>query len=103
MARLALVDALTRDGRTLLDLMAGQVLGTRLREAAALLATVLGQDIEQAQDGSFRIARRVAKDRVISTVDPRPGTGTGTRHAASTATRATWDSTPTRRSSPPPR
>jgi hypothetical protein len=80
-ARLALVDALTRDGRALLDLLAGQVLGTRLREAAALLATVLGQDIEQAQDGSFRIARRVAKDRVISTVDPE------TRHGHKSAAR----------------
>jgi hypothetical protein len=80
-ARLALVDALTRDGRALLDLLAGQVLGPRLRDAAALLATVLGQDIEQAQDGSFRIARRVAKDRVISTVDPE------TRHGHKTAAR----------------
>jgi hypothetical protein len=80
-ARLALVDALTGDGWALLDLLAGQVLGARLRDAAALLATVLGQDIEQAQDGSFRIARRVAKDRVISTVDPE------TRHGHKSAAR----------------
>jgi hypothetical protein len=31
---------------------------------------VLGQDLETGEDGVFRIARRVAKDRVISTVDP---------------------------------
>ncbi len=39
-------------------------------DAAALLARVVGQDLEQADDGVFRIARRVAPDRVISTVDP---------------------------------
>jgi hypothetical protein len=32
---------------------------------------VVGQDLDQSgEDGVFRIARRVAKDRVISTVDP---------------------------------
>jgi Transposase DDE domain len=31
---------------------------------------VVGQDLEQTKDGLFRIARRVAPDRVISTVDP---------------------------------
>jgi hypothetical protein len=30
---------------------------------------VAGQDVEQGEDGSRRIARRVAPDRVISTVD----------------------------------
>src|SRR5262249_10175806 len=40
------------------------------KEAAALVATVVGQDLEQTADGRFRIARRVAPDRVISTVDP---------------------------------
>jgi hypothetical protein len=39
-------------------------------EAVRLLAAVAGQDLEQASDGSFRIARKVAADRVISTVDP---------------------------------
>jgi hypothetical protein len=41
-----------------------------VKEAAALVATVVGQDLEPAEDGRFRIARRVAPDRVISTVDP---------------------------------
>ena len=41
-----------------------------MAQAARLLATVAGQDLEQDADGVFRIARRVAKDRVISTVDP---------------------------------
>ena len=34
------------------------------------MATVAGQDVESGEDGRFRIARKVAKDRVISTVDP---------------------------------
>jgi hypothetical protein len=41
-----------------------------MAEAAELLALVIGQDLEQADDGTFRIARKVAKDRIISTVDP---------------------------------
>ena len=48
----------------------GQELGEDVSKAAMLLATGVGQDIEEADDGTFRIARRVAKDRVISTVDP---------------------------------
>ena len=41
----------------------------------ALLALVAGQDVEPAEgsdgtDGRWRIARKVAEDRVISTVDP---------------------------------
>src|SRR6266536_3187545 len=43
--------------------------------AVALLALVAGQDVEPAEgsdgrDGRWRIARQVAEDRVISTVDP---------------------------------
>ena len=42
---------------------------------------MLGQDLEETADGSFVIARRVAKDRVISTVDPQ------TRHGHKTLAR----------------
>ena len=31
---------------------------------------LVGQDLEETENGTYRIARRVAKDRVISTVDP---------------------------------
>jgi len=46
-----------------------------VRAALALLGLVAGQDVEPAEgsdgtDGRWRIARRVAPDRVISTVDP---------------------------------
>ena len=40
-----------------------------MAQAARLLGAVAGQDLEQAGDGSLRIARRVAADRVTSTVD----------------------------------
>jgi hypothetical protein len=49
-------------------------LGVRAASAVALLALVAGQDVEPAEgsdgtDGRWRIARKVAEDRVISTVD----------------------------------
>jgi hypothetical protein len=69
-AREDLVDALVRDGLEVLKELEGRTLEGELKRAAELLATVIGQDIEQTPDGTFRIARRVAPDRVISTVDP---------------------------------
>ena len=69
-ARAALVDALARDGEAILLALEGEPLPMPLAEAATLLATVLGQDLEDGEDGRIRIARRVAADRVISTVDP---------------------------------
>lgn len=69
-AREALVDSRAKDGFALLAYLDGKELRPELSEAAKLLATVLGQDLEEAEDGTLRIARKVAKDRVISTVDP---------------------------------
>jgi hypothetical protein len=74
-ARARLVDALVGDAHRLLGHLPEQQLGPREAEAVALLALVAGQDVEPAQDsngtdGRWRIARRVAEDRVISTVDP---------------------------------
>ena len=69
-AREALVDALAEDACALLAALDGQELGPALAQAAELLATVTGQDLEQDAGGVFRIARRVAPDRIISTVDP---------------------------------
>jgi hypothetical protein len=80
-ARDALVDGLARDGRAALLAQDDRDLVSSVREAAELLATVLGQDLEQTADGRFRIARRVAADRVISTVDPEA------RHGHKTASR----------------
>jgi hypothetical protein len=49
---------------------------------ALLLALVAGQDVAQGDDGKFRIAKKVAKDRTISTVDPeaRHGHKSANRH-----------------------
>ena len=44
------------------------------------MATVVGQDLEETEDGTFRIARKVARDRVISTVDPEARHGHKTIH-----------------------
>lgn len=67
--RLALVDALAVDGHACLGVLLGRTLTEPVAKAGELLATVLGQDLEETADGTFRIARRVAPDRVISTVD----------------------------------
>src|SRR5918995_2581442 len=69
-ARAALVDARARDAHAVLEILQGRQLPTAVAQAARLLAAVVGQDLEQVSDGSFRIARKVAADRVISTVDP---------------------------------
>src|SRR5215210_2400507 len=69
-AREALVDELVRDAQAALAAVDGEALAGAAREAAELLALVAGQDTEAGEDGVFRIARRVAADRVISTVDP---------------------------------
>lgn len=68
-AKDALVDALVIDALAALAALEGHVLGPAVTEKAELLALVAGQDVEQGKDGIFRIARKVARDRVISTVD----------------------------------
>jgi Transposase DDE domain/Transposase domain (DUF772) len=70
-ARTELVDALARDAHAMLAVLQGNQWAEPVTQAAALLATVVGQDLDQDENGVFRIARRVAKDRVISTVDPQ--------------------------------
>jgi hypothetical protein len=69
-ARAALVDARARDAHAVLEFLQGRRLPTAVVQAARLVAAVVGQDLEQSSDGSFRIARKVAADRMISTVDP---------------------------------
>jgi hypothetical protein len=68
-AREAVVDELVRDCLGALGAIDGADLDGPAKEAAELLALVAGQDTEQGEDGVFRIAKRVAPDRVISTVD----------------------------------
>jgi len=78
LAREALIDSRAKDADALLLVLEGKELGPVLTEAAALLATVVGQDTEEGPDGVFRIVRGVARDRIISTVDPE------TRHGHKT-------------------
>jgi len=75
-AKEGLVSALVNDATTLVAAFAGVTLDEPSASAVALLALVAGQDVEPAEgsdgtDGRWRIARKVAEDRVISTVDPQ--------------------------------
>jgi hypothetical protein len=85
-ARARLVDALVSDAHRLLGHLPDAELDAQAAEAVGLLALVAGQDVEPAEDsdgtdGRWRIARKVAPERVISTVD------TEARHAHKTRAR----------------
>jgi len=74
-AKDALVSALVNDADALVAAFAGVELEEPAASAVALLALVAGQDVEPAEgsdgrDGRWRIARKVAEDRVISVTDP---------------------------------
>ena len=94
-AREALVDALVRDAQAALGALDVCELVGPLGEAAELLGLVAGQDVEAGEDGVFRIARRVARDRLISTVDVQAATGTSHGPGPSTATSPMSGSIPT--------
>lgn len=70
-AREALIHALAKDAYALLVVLDGRELDPVVEQAARLLAQVVGQDLDQDEAGVFKIARKVAKDRIISTVDPQ--------------------------------
>lgn len=80
-AREQLVADLAADAHACLAVIDGRNLDDKVEQVSELLATVIGQDLEETGDGTFRIAQRVAKDRVISTVDP------DARHGHKTAAR----------------
>jgi IS5 family transposase len=70
-AREQLVSGLLNDALAVLAAVDGVELDAAAGEAVGLLALVAGQDVEPGDtDGTWRIAQRTAKDRVISTVDP---------------------------------
>src|SRR5271165_2417577 len=74
-AKDALVSALVNDANAVVEAFGDAELDEPAASALALLALVAGQDVEPAEgsdgtDGRWRIARKVAGDRVISTVDP---------------------------------
>jgi IS5 family transposase len=85
-ARAVLVDALVRDALALLEVVSTWELDEAAARTVALLALIAGQDVEPAEgsdgtDGRWQIVRKVAKDRVISVVDP------DARHAHKTVSR----------------
>ncbi|SEP86306.1 Transposase domain [Arthrobacter sp. OV608] len=70
-----LISVLLTDALALLAAVDPGTLEGKAADAYALLALVGGQDVEPAEDsdgtgGRWRIARKVAPDRLISTVDP---------------------------------
>ena len=79
-AREALVDELVSDALAALGALDGQAVPLTACDAVDLLALVAGQDVEQGEDGVFRIARKTAKDRVISTVDTQARHGHKSRN-----------------------
>jgi IS5 family transposase len=75
-AKEALVSALVNDANALVVAVKDAELDEQAASAVALLALVAGQDVEPAEgsdgtDGRWRIARKVAEDRVISVNDPQ--------------------------------
>ena len=76
-----LIDALAKDAHAILGALDGRELPSAVEQAAAVLAVVVGQDLDADADGVFRIARKVSKDRMISTVDP------DARHGRKTSSR----------------
>jgi len=74
-AKDALVSALVNDASAVVEAFRDAELEEPAAAALALLALVAGQDVEPAEgsdgrDGRWRIARKVAEDRVISVNDP---------------------------------
>ena len=74
-AKDTLVSALVNDANAVVAALHDRELEEREACAVALLALAAGQDVEPAEgsdgrDGRWRIARKVAEDRVISVNDP---------------------------------
>jgi IS5 family transposase len=70
-AKQALITALVNDALALIGALEGGALTAEQADAVGLLALIAGQDVEPGDaEGTWRIAERVAPDRVISVVDP---------------------------------
>ena len=80
-ARLAASAAPRRIFDAVLEALEGRELSVEVAQAAELLAAVVGQDLREDSGGRLVIARRVARDRIISVADP------DARHGHKTAAR----------------
>lgn len=92
-ARDALVSALVNDAGAVVEAFNGAGLGEAAARALALLALVAGQDVEPAEgsdgrDGRWRIAPKVAEDRMVSQADPEARHARKNRHARTDGYRA---------------
>jgi hypothetical protein len=93
-----------RDALEVLDALPAEQADPRVADALALLALIAGQDVDLVDEGSdppaWRIAQRVAPDRVISAVDPeatRPSRGARTGSRPTSRLSRTPGSSPTAR------
>jgi IS5 family transposase len=69
-ARDALITGLVTDAEAVLSAAQAATVPEEVNDVVGLLALIAGQDVEPGEkQGTWRIARKVAKDRVISTVD----------------------------------
>lgn len=70
-AKTALITELVNDALAIIAVLDGMILDGEQADAVGLLALVAGQDVEPGdEDGTWRIAERVAPDRIVSIVDP---------------------------------
>jgi IS5 family transposase len=70
-AKQALITGLVNDASAIIDALDGVELTGDRADAVGLLALIAGQDVEPGdEEGTWRIAERVAPDRIVSTVDP---------------------------------
>ncbi len=70
-AKQQMVSGLVNDALAVIEALEDAELTATQHEAVGLLALVAGQDVEPGEtEGTWRIAHKVAPDRVISTVDP---------------------------------
>ena len=104
-AKQELVSALVNDATAVVAAFKDVKLEEPASSALALLALVAGQDVEPAEgsdgrDGRWRIARKVAGDRVISTVDTQARHTANPRRPAATGTAPAWPPIRTPGSSP---
>ena len=80
-SRSELINGLVSDALAVIAVVEDAKLSGEQADAVGLLGVVAGQDVEAdpEREGRWRIARRVAKDRTISTVDPDARHGHKTR------------------------
>ena len=70
-AKQVLITGLVNDAVAIIAALEGVELTAEQADAVGLLALIAGQDVEPGdEDGTWRIAERVAPDRIVSTVDP---------------------------------